>query len=373
MVNSTDSSSASPHTSAIQQHSGLPTQANDEGCNDDPPPIPQPPAGSNGSTSHDARAILAGGFQGPSTQQHEVNAQYQGNNPHGVTVRDYAARPTSSGEELYVSRTNELSSSETAATSNAASSNSSTIAVDAQTPDTVIDIASSDVYDGLNPHTVDANEVAQALGVHLTSGLSTAVAKEKLQKNGPNKLTSDGGITWYGVLMRQVSNSLTLVCKPGFALFCCSPHSSDNARKIPLVSTKPPSEKRLIRKSFVYPVPCSLSSEQLSLSSGKSSTVGGNGLICYFLHFMSSLFLYFVVASLQRERTKNPNSKYYKLLVRGRECTLQTKRNSHLSLPTIRMVLTVFYRFLSSLWRLLSVCWTISKVQSSPPLLSSTL
>ncbi|KAI5811811.1 hypothetical protein BZA77DRAFT_287228 [Pyronema omphalodes] len=211
MVNSTDSSSASPHTSAIQQHSGLTTQANDEGCNDDPPPIPQPPAGSNGSTSHDARAVLAGGFQGPNTQHHEVNAQYQGKNPHGVTVRDYAARPTSSGEELYVSGTNELSSSETAASSDAASSNSSTIAVDAQTNDTVINISSSDVYDGLNPHTVDANEVADALGVRLTSGLSSAVAKEKLQKDGPNKLTSDGGITWYGVLMRQVSNSLTLV------------------------------------------------------------------------------------------------------------------------------------------------------------------
>jgi hypothetical protein len=316
--------------------------------------------------------MLAGGFQGPNTQQHEVNAQYQRNNSHGVTVRDYAARPTSSGEELYVSGTNELSSSETAATSDAASSNSSTIAVDAHTPDTVIDIASSDVYDGLNPHTVDANEVAEALGVRLTSGLSTAVAKERLQKDGPNKLTSDGGITWYGVLMRQVSNSLTLVCKPGFALFCCSPHSSDNARKIPLVSTKHPSEKRLIRKSFVYHIPCSLSSEQLSLSSGKSSRIGGNGLIFI---FCTSCRRYSCILSLHLYRERGPKIQTQSITSYSsvEECALQTKRNSHLSLPTVRMVLTAFYRFLSSLWRLLSVCWTISKVQSSPPLLSSTL
>ncbi|KAF8247934.1 hypothetical protein K440DRAFT_627872 [Wilcoxina mikolae CBS 423.85] len=227
MVNPTASSS-SPTSPAINQHSGLTSQANEEGCNDDPPPIPQPPVGGNGHAS----GIQAGGFHLPDNHQpdnltarpqatREPNSTGElapGSGVYSIRVRDYGASPSSSGDDLHVATSSSYEiGSETAATSDAASSNSSTIAVDASYGGTVIDV-SLDGYDGKNPHTVEASAVAAVLGVTLASGLKTADAKQKLHQEGPNKLTGDEGITWYGVLLRQVSNSLTLVGDP-VALF----------------------------------------------------------------------------------------------------------------------------------------------------------
>jgi hypothetical protein len=223
MVNSTASSS-SPTTPAINQHSGLTSQANEEGCNDDPPPIPQPPAGGTGHAS-DIHRLPAGGFHLPNNQPDNLTTRPQvtgehistgefatSSGVHGIRIRDYGASPSSSSVELHVTSSNEISS-ETAVTSDAASTNSSTTAVDPPYGDSVIDIA-PDRYDRKNPHTVEASAVATVLRVNLAYGLTTADANEKFHQDGPNKLTSNGGITWYGVLLRQISNSLTLVCDP---------------------------------------------------------------------------------------------------------------------------------------------------------------
>jgi hypothetical protein len=212
MVNLTpDPASSSPSTSPINQSGLVTVQANEEGCNDDPPPIPQPLAGNTrDSQSHQS----AGGVPIPSDQHDDVTAPSASVYPiereandgrrSQVKVYDYGASP---GQDL-PPLTKNVSS---ATTVTSASPNSSFTAVGTLTDETTIEVL-ADPYDGKNPHAVDAEAVAATLGVDFASGLKTADAKEKLMRDGPNKLTGDGGTTWYGVLIRQVSNSLTLVC-----------------------------------------------------------------------------------------------------------------------------------------------------------------
>ncbi|KAA8903969.1 hypothetical protein FN846DRAFT_779834 [Sphaerosporella brunnea] len=219
MVNLTPASAASssPATSPIN-HSGLVTvQASDEGCNDDPPPIPQPLAGD--SRADHPRHVPAGGVSIPVDQHGDVTARpanlvdFAGeparNGPGaGVKVYDYGAAvsPASSSDDLAGPDRGVYVDSCTTVTS----PKSSFTAVGTLTEETTIEIA-GDPYDGVNPHVVDADAVATTLGVDLRSGLKTADAKAKLQKDGLNKLAAGGGIAWYGVLIRQISNSLTLV------------------------------------------------------------------------------------------------------------------------------------------------------------------
>lgn len=53
--------------------------------------------------------------------------------------------------------------------------------------------------------------VAQQLDTTAEQGLTTKVATERLEKYGHNKLESSGGVTWWRILIRQISNSLTFV------------------------------------------------------------------------------------------------------------------------------------------------------------------
>lgn len=279
MVNPTTDSS-SPSTLAFTQHSGLiNTPATEEDASDDPPPIPGPPASRRGQHVSDSRDVPARGnynndniqvdlTAGDSSQRQDPQAEsrvynqppaesqisdkvynqcpdttdariYEPADSHfsdrvdkqrpnvgGVRIYDYGAdSPTSSGEELQITRirTNEYSSP-TAATSyqdvtSPSSTNSSFTAVD-QDAETLIEI--SGAYNGMNPHTIEADAVAIGLDVNLVNGLSTSDAKERLRMEGPNTLTTDAGITWYGVLLRQISNSLTLVGDPVNLLFLSS-------------------------------------------------------------------------------------------------------------------------------------------------------
>ncbi|KAF8462718.1 hypothetical protein BDZ91DRAFT_328052 [Kalaharituber pfeilii] len=65
-------------------------------------------------------------------------------------------------------------------------------------------------YQGVDAHYFSPLEVARYLGVDLEDGLSTQDAKARLARDGPNKLEGDEGVGVWRVLVRQVSNSLTL-------------------------------------------------------------------------------------------------------------------------------------------------------------------
>jgi Na+-exporting ATPase len=47
--------------------------------------------------------------------------------------------------------------------------------------------------------------------VRYSHGLTTADAVYRLERDGPNRLQGDEGASVWGILIRQVSNSLTLV------------------------------------------------------------------------------------------------------------------------------------------------------------------
>lgn len=251
MVNPTASSDTlSPSPTVINQHTSLATLSTDEGCNDDPPPIPLPPAG-NGVLS-DSNKLLAGGdssnsalYNTISCPQHNMTAgpenipssrQTSGNPSYpDIRVYDYGSSPVdewpfSNGVDtadstagLQPTRTRLLfgpssASSSTDSVSSVhsqpgplSSTQSSLTAVELPSPEGDVDDTSADVYYGENPHTVDANAIAAALRVQLNAGLNTLDATERHQKDGANSLSSDGGIMWYTILGRQVSNSLTVV------------------------------------------------------------------------------------------------------------------------------------------------------------------
>ena len=239
MVNPTDSSA--PLAPAISQHTGLSSvqQASDDGCNDDPPPLPGPPADSlpAGGVPRPNYDPQPGHLTAPpsSSGDHQQQQQQQPQQPQQpqqqgppVVVRDYGAYAASAavmpaGDELLQTRSNEVGSDTAAASTLASpspSSNSSTIAVDAlgaaddaaAAADVPRLAAAASGYDGSNAHTVDVAVVAAALDVKLSHGLASDDARARLARDGPNKLSADDGITWFGVLLRQVSNSLTLVC-----------------------------------------------------------------------------------------------------------------------------------------------------------------
>ncbi|CZR65470.1 related to potassium/sodium P-type ATPase [Phialocephala subalpina] len=67
-------------------------------------------------------------------------------------------------------------------------------------------------------HAFDGKNVAIILGVDLGSGLSSNEATARLQRDGPNKLEGAGQVSVAKVLLRQVSNSLTIVLLIAMAL-----------------------------------------------------------------------------------------------------------------------------------------------------------
>jgi len=68
-------------------------------------------------------------------------------------------------------------------------------------------------YQGVDAHWFTPREVSTYLGANLEDGLSTQDAQRRLALDGPNKLESDEGVGVWRVLVRQVSNSLTLVSR----------------------------------------------------------------------------------------------------------------------------------------------------------------
>lgn len=244
-----DSPSSSPSPLAFQQTTtGLLETGNEETGNDEPPPIPQPPA----AHASDVRAInhingtsrpelTAGGLPRPSNSNSDSNCvnpiadtTLGGStftstaSPAGdVKVHDYGQsqkandgsknpfsgnnsslrRMNSSGSDSTNSSVTSAETTPIRAMSTSSTANSSITAIEG---DVVLDMPVL-VFDGKNAHTVNPKTIAAVLNVNVDQGLSTHAANERLTTDGPNKLTSDGGLRWYSVLGRQVSNSLTLV------------------------------------------------------------------------------------------------------------------------------------------------------------------
>ncbi|OAL74946.1 potassium/sodium efflux P-type ATPase, fungal-type [Trichophyton violaceum] len=60
-------------------------------------------------------------------------------------------------------------------------------------------------------HTISIADTARILRVDLQHGLSSTEASSRFERDGPNKIKSAEGISMWKILLRQVSNSLTLV------------------------------------------------------------------------------------------------------------------------------------------------------------------
>ncbi|KAK3717248.1 hypothetical protein LTR37_005957 [Vermiconidia calcicola] len=67
-------------------------------------------------------------------------------------------------------------------------------------------------------HTIPYGNVATKLKTNLETGLTTEETSERRDKYGHNKLETSGGVTWWQILIRQVSNSLTVVLVIAMAL-----------------------------------------------------------------------------------------------------------------------------------------------------------
>lgn len=64
---------------------------------------------------------------------------------------------------------------------------------------------------GQNAHLIEPSELASLLHTDLRNGLAGTEAASRLQRDGPNTVREMEGVSVWGILLRQVSNSLTLV------------------------------------------------------------------------------------------------------------------------------------------------------------------
>jgi len=62
-----------------------------------------------------------------------------------------------------------------------------------------------------NAHLIEPSELASLLHTDLRNGLAGTEAASRLQRDGPNTVREMEGVSVWGILLRQVSNSLTLV------------------------------------------------------------------------------------------------------------------------------------------------------------------
>ena len=61
------------------------------------------------------------------------------------------------------------------------------------------------------PFLLSTDEITNHLGTNIDSGLSSAQVQQYQEKYGPNRLEGDGGISWYSILGKQISNAMILV------------------------------------------------------------------------------------------------------------------------------------------------------------------
>jgi P-type Na+/K+ transporter len=61
------------------------------------------------------------------------------------------------------------------------------------------------------PFLLSVDEIINHLQTTTDSGLSSAQTKQYLEKYGENHLDGSGGIPWYSILGKQISNAMILV------------------------------------------------------------------------------------------------------------------------------------------------------------------
>ncbi|KAL6246452.1 potassium/sodium eff [Rhinocladiella similis] len=68
------------------------------------------------------------------------------------------------------------------------------------------------------PFLLSVDEILDHLQTRIESGLSSAQIQQYQDKYGPNKLTGEGGVAWYSILGKQISNAMILVLVLAMAL-----------------------------------------------------------------------------------------------------------------------------------------------------------
>ncbi|KAJ9628253.1 potassium/sodium eff [Knufia peltigerae] len=68
------------------------------------------------------------------------------------------------------------------------------------------------------PFLLSVEEIVDHLQTRIESGLSTAQVEQYQDKYGPNKLSGEGGVAWYSILGKQISNAMILVLVLAMAL-----------------------------------------------------------------------------------------------------------------------------------------------------------
>lgn len=62
-----------------------------------------------------------------------------------------------------------------------------------------------------HPFLLPVEQIKQCLNTNLETGLTRQAAEERKGRYGENKLSGEGGVKWYTVLGKQISNALILV------------------------------------------------------------------------------------------------------------------------------------------------------------------
>ena len=62
-----------------------------------------------------------------------------------------------------------------------------------------------------HPFLVPFEDGQEQLGTNNEIGLSVPKVQECQRKYGPNKIEGEGGVQWYSILLKQISNAMILV------------------------------------------------------------------------------------------------------------------------------------------------------------------
>lgn len=68
----------------------------------------------------------------------------------------------------------------------------------------------------VHPFLLTVENVAQQLGTNIETGLSKRQVADLQKDHPPNELEGGGGIAWYKILIKQMSNAMILVSKSHF-------------------------------------------------------------------------------------------------------------------------------------------------------------